>query len=287
MVLNRNQKRELDRRNKRLMKWFKTLDREKVDFIHELMVENSKQDIYCFGYAWEMVLRPIIYNQHDNELIAEHELTKIEDMVEAEGNKVFEFRKNGGDYIMEIKNNKQGIIKAYEKMKGMGMKDKAIYEELYLKYPKLSNNAIKSTILQYKKDLKAKQDEKDITEAAKYILGEENNKNEVENNKTTVKNNKKLAVENPEFKKAVADMVNQNNEVYLEEISKKVIADVKGSLGKYHVEDNKVTINEFTFATEKDIDQEIALRRKVIEDQLKELDVMDKEYRAVLKKYIA
>lgn len=284
MVLNRNQRRELDRREQRLMKWFKTLSKEKVNFIHELMIENSKQDIYCFGYAWEMVLRPIIYSQYDNKLIAEHELTKIEDLVEAEGQKVFEFRKNGGDYIMEIKNSKQGIIKAYEKMKGMGMKDKNIYEELYLKYPKFSNNAIKNVVLEYKKDLKTKEDDKEIQKAAEYILGEDNNKTSVENNKTVDKNNEKVAVINKDFEEAVQDMV---NEVHLEEISKKIIADVKGSLGEYHIEDNKVTIKDFTFSSQKDIDEEIALRKKVIEKQLKELDVMNKEYRAVLKKYIA
>lgn len=268
--MNRNQKRESDRRHARLEKWFKTLDKEKVNFIFELMVENSKQDLYCFGESWEAVLRTSIYPRYDNELIAEYEIDKIISLVEQECLKIQEFRENGGNYIMEIKNNKQEIIKVYEKMKGLGIKDKDIYEELYLKYPKFSNTAIKNVILEYKRELKAKEDEAEIQKAAEYILGEETKR--------------KPATINKEFDEAVQDMI---NDIKLEEISKKVIADVKGSLGQYHVEDNQVNINGFTFATEKDIDQEIALRKRVIEKQLKELDVMGKEYRAVLKKYIA
>lgn len=281
---SRAERRALERKTSRLSKWLLGLTKEQKEFLTEYCNDYAKADLYAFGYAWEMVLRPKIYEKALNELLGEHELNNIMDLVEEEGKRFFEYKKNGGDYIMAIKGSVEKIIKKYEELKNKGLKEKEVHEELVILFSNLSSTAIKNTIAEYKRDLRNKKlevkEDQEINEALKSIFPEEN---------------KKPAVINPEFEKAVKDMENQKSkgdnkvdkEIVFEELSKSIIADVKGSLGVYHIENGKADIEGFTFSTDKDVEEELALRKKVIENLIAELEVREKEYKAIIKAYIA
>ena len=283
---SRAERRALERKTNRLSKWLLSLTKEQKEFLTEYCNDYARADLYAFGYAWEMVLRPKIYEKSLNELLGEHELNNIMDLVEEEGKRFFEYKKNGGDYIMAIKGSVEKIIKKYEELKNKGLKEKEVHEELVILFPNLSSTAIKNTIAEYKRDLRNKKletkEDQEVNAALKSIFPEED---------------KKPAVINPEFEKAVKDMENQkeepkedikvDKEIVFEELSKSIIADVKGSLGVYHIENGKADIEGFTFATDKDVEEELALRKKVIENLTAELEVREKEYKAIIKAYIA
>lgn len=285
---SRAERRAVERKTSRLSKWLLGLTKEQKEFLTQYCNDYARADLYAFGYAWEMVLRPKIYERSLNELLGEHELNNIMDLVEEEGKRFFEYKKNGGDYIMAIKGSTEKIIKKYEELKNKGLKEKEVHEELVILFPNLSATAIKNTIAEYKRDLRnkklevKKEEDSEINEALKSIFPEEN---------------KKPAVIDPEFETAVKDMENQkekpkeevkvNKEIVFEELSKSIIADVKGSLGVYHIENGKADIEGFTFATVNDVEEEITLRKKVIENLIAELEVRAKEYKAIIKAYIA
>ena len=89
---------------------------------------------------------------------------------------------------MALKNNKEAIIKDYEKGIENNIKEKDLIKDLAVNY-KATQNAIRLIVKDYKKS----KEDKEIEEAAAYIL-EEDNQEEVVN--TTAENEEIKPVEN-------------------------------------------------------------------------------------------
>lgn len=154
----RRQKRELEKKTKdklSVMKklcgrsektnavdWALNLKTKEQEYLNFMMKENSKHDIQVYIDAYSMALR---INLDDEELI-----NKINRDVEKEGYKVKEYRDNGGDYIMSLKNNKEQIIKDYKKGIAENIKEKDLIKDLAVNY-RATVNAIKLVINDYKK----------------------------------------------------------------------------------------------------------------------------------------
>src|SRR5574344_1749017 len=123
--------------------WALNLKTKEQEYLNFMMKEKSKHDIQVYIDAYSMALR--INLDDDTEVI-----NKINRDVEKEGYKVKEYRDNGGDYIMSLKNNKEQIIKDYEKGLANNIKEKDLIKDLAVNY-KATVNAIKLIIKEYKK----------------------------------------------------------------------------------------------------------------------------------------
>lgn len=128
--------------------WALNLNSKEQEYLNFMMTENSKHDIQIYIDAYEMALRCNLND--DTEII-----NKINRDVEKEGYKVKEYRDNGGNYVMALKNNKEAIIKDYEKGIENNIKEKDLIKDLAVNY-KATVNAIKLIIKDYKKDNKVK-----------------------------------------------------------------------------------------------------------------------------------
>ena len=261
----RRAKRE-DTKNNKLMIWLNGLNFDQKKLLHEYCKDASRRDLYIYSRFWEIILRPKLYEAFGIDE-GEKFLEEVIDDLGCEGKIISEkYDGKGDDYVMKLNRDSAKIFKQYEELKNQGIKEKEIIEELVSKYPKYSVSSIKNTIAEQKRELK---------KAA-----------ELNEDKELDKKLEKILEEPKEVEKK--EVVNvKEKEIEFEEINKQIIVDAKGSLGIYHIENNQATIDNFTFKTEKDVDEEIALRRKVLEKELASLDLREREYKAILKKYIA
>ena len=125
------------------VEWALNLKPKEQKHLNLMMTENSKNDVNVYLEAYTMSLR---INLNDNEEL----INKINDDVSEEGYKVKEYRDNGGNYIMALKNNKEAIIKDYEKGIASNIKESEVIKDLAVNY-KATVNAIKLIIKDYKK----------------------------------------------------------------------------------------------------------------------------------------
>lgn len=233
--------------------WALNLNSKEQEYLNFMMTENSKHDIQIYIDAYEMALRCNLND--DTEII-----NKINRDVEKEGYKVKEYRDNGGDYIMALKNNKEAIIKDYEKGIENNIKEKNLIKDLAVNY-KATQNAIRLIVKDYKKS----KEDKEIEEAAAYIL-EEDNQEEVVN----------TTAENEEIKPV------ENNKKSKYKIIKEVVQrDIQGEHGVYHIENGSMTIDSITYDSKEDIEKDYEIATDLIEKEykakLEELEVLKKE----------
>lgn len=233
--------------------WALNLNSKEQEYLNFMMTENSKHDIQIYIDAYEMALRCNLND--DTEII-----NKINRDVEKEGYKVKEYRDNGGDYIMALKNNKEAIIKDYEKGIANNIKEKDLIKDLAVNY-KATQNAIRLIVKDYKKS----KEDKEIEEAAAYIL-EEDNQQEVVN----------TTAENEEIKPL------ENNKKSKYKIIKEVVQrDIQGEHGVYHIENGSMTIDSITYDSKEDIEKDYEIATDLIEKEykakLEELEALKKE----------
>lgn len=233
--------------------WALNLNSKEQEYLNFMMTENSKYDIQIYIDAYEMALRCNLND--DTEII-----NKINRDVEKESYKVKEYRDNGGDYIMALKNNKEAIIKDYEKGIANNIKEKDLIKDLAVNY-KATQNAIRLIVKDYKKS----KEDKEIEEAAAYIL-EEDNQQEVVN----------TTAENEEIKPL------ENNKKSKYKIIKEVVQrDIQGEHGVYHIENGSMTIDSITYDSKEDIEKDYEIATDLIEKEynakLEELEVLKKE----------
>ena len=125
------------------VEWALNLKPQEQKHLNLMMTENSKNDVNVYLEAYTMALR---INLNDNEEL----INKINDDVSEEGYKVKEYRDNGGNYIMALKNNKEAVIKDYENGIASNIKESEVIKDLAVNY-KATVNAIKLIIKDYKK----------------------------------------------------------------------------------------------------------------------------------------
>lgn len=163
-----------EKKNKRLMKWLMSLNREQKQLLTEYCNEQSKSDIVAHFYAYERVLRPALYTLANNDIIeAEKILAEIVRQVGIEGLNLHNFKNGSVEYMKKIDEVKQDIINKYNLLKTKGKNEKDVLADLKVDYPTLTVNSIKNIILEYKRDKAKEEIAKGNTEAAvDYIFAE-------------------------------------------------------------------------------------------------------------------
>lgn len=163
----------LDKQNKRLKKWLMSLTKEQKEFLLEYCTERERADIEAQCLVYDRVLRTSIYDMYKDVLVAEEEFGKLIDKVVTEAIHLRKFKNGSVEYMSKLKESKKGIIREYEKLVAAGKKEKEIMQELKNKFPLLTVNSIKNTIIEYKRDqTKKKIEEGNVDAAVGYIFNE-------------------------------------------------------------------------------------------------------------------
>lgn len=328
-----DEERERIKKQIRLSEWVAKLEKEKAEFIEMINKQQSRDTLENYTNAERIILENyLIENGFDVEKFFE----KFDYDMEIEGSKIQKFFSNGEDYFMKLKDDVKNILKDYKDLQKEGLKDKEIFEKLWLKYPRYSKNAVKNAILKNQTNCNcssktcalAKEDgncgnevvlsgkagcnnyapegtEKTNTVKVTKVnkkdqlfkfFDENKNKSKEELKDEAIKKfnitdhgfDNYMYLFNKENNKGGSEMVEKKTDepIIFEELNKKVVLDAKGSMGTYHIEDGAATIEEFTFKTHKDVDDEIALRRRVLEKELNKLDIREKEYKAIVDRYL-
>lgn len=255
--MNRNQKRELERKQKRLSIWLKSLSKEQIELIESVSRQQSKDDLLIYSKAYEMVLRPYlngIYTPDESE----KELEKIFNQVELEGKKVKEYNQRGENYMAKIDQEKDNIIKTYEELIKSGKKHTAAMDELIIKYSEFTVNALRNVITKYKKEIqdevkkmnkeykeieyKKTEEEKEIADALEYIFEEPKKEENTEDKNITVGPLPKLKIKT---------------------------AIIQGEYGEYTIEGNTIKVGEEIF---KDLTEVTQYEEKEIEKFKKKIE---------------
>lgn len=240
-----------EKKNKRLMKWLMSLNREQKQLLTEYCNEQSKSDIVAHFYAYERVLRPALYTLSDNDIIeAEKILAEIVRQVGIEGLNLHNFKNGSVEYMKKIDEAKKDIINKYNLLKTKGKNEKDVLADLKVDYPTLTVNSIKNIILEYKRDKAKEEMAKGNTEAAvDYIFSE--------------KEESKETTEEPKKEK-------------FKVLKKTVIVDVAGEFGEYHIENGAVSSKGMTMKNSDEV-------KKVFDDKKKRsIDLIDREANEVL-----
>lgn len=240
-----------EKKNKRLMKWLMSLNREQKQLLTEYCNEQSKSDIVAHFYAYERVLRPALYTLTDNDILeAEKILAEIVRQVGIEGLNLHNFKNGSVEYMKKIDEAKKDIINKYNLLKTKGKNEKDVLADLKVDYPTLTVNSIKNIILEYKRDKAKEEMAKGNTEAAvDYIFSE--------------KEETKKTLEEPKKEK-------------FKVLKKTVIVDVSGEFGEYHIENGTVSSKGMVMKNSDEV-------KKVFDDKKKRsIDLIDREANEVL-----
>lgn len=240
-----------EKKNKRLMKWLMSLNREQKQLLTEYCNEQSKSDIVAHFYAYERVLRPALYSLANNDIIeAEKILAEIVRQVGIEGLNLHNFKNGSVEYMKKIDEVKQDIINKYNLLKTKGKNEKDVLADLKVDYPTLTVNSIKNIILEYKRDKAKEEIANGNTEAAvDYIFSE--------------KEESKETTEEPKKEK-------------FKVLKKTVIVDVAGEFGEYHIENGAVSSKGMVMKNSDEV-------KKVFDDKKKRsIDLIDREANEVL-----
>ena len=254
------------KKNRRLEKWLKTLSKEQRELLTEYSLTQSEADLMIQFQAYERVLRPALNVLTGDVVEAEKILIGIIGQVGIEGITARGFKRGEWymKYIDEIKGN---IVSEYTMRKAKGEKEKDIIENIWSKYPKVSRNAVKNAILKHKKELRKQElSEGGVDAAVKYIF--EDNKEE-----------KEIKEEPKEMREEIKEIKSEEKSKF-KVLKKTVIVDVAGEFGEYHVENGRVSHENFVFNNEEDVKKEFNSRKeaflKVIESEEAEmLEVME------------
>lgn len=89
-----------EKKNRRLMKWLMSLNKEQKELLTEYCNEQSKNDIVAHFYAYERVLRPALYSLvNDNILETEKIIAEIVRQVGIEGLNLHNFKNGSVEYM--------------------------------------------------------------------------------------------------------------------------------------------------------------------------------------------
>lgn len=153
-MLSRAERRREERKEQKLFKWLMSLNKEQKNLLTEYCTETIKSDILAFGQAFERVLRVEFQELFNNVEEAETYLKRIVDLVEEEGKALRKFENGSVEYMANLKQFKEEMIKKYEEERAKGVKEKEIFNSLKMDYPKFTLNSIRNVIAEYKRDLR-------------------------------------------------------------------------------------------------------------------------------------
>lgn len=248
----------VDKKKAAMGKWVASLSNEQSEYMSLIIDSCSKADICIFAEAYARVLDVYLTEKG----LPIEDLEKIHSLLGEEGKFEKKYVEKGESYVMKIDKLKPEIIEKYEELKNNGMKDKEIINELIVKFNQISTTSVRKIINEHKRNTLT---DKDMNEAM---------------------NNIEQIISEPVKKKEPEPQAKKEDLIIFEESNKKITLDAKGSMGTYHIEDGTATIEEFTFVNYKDVDEEIALRRRVLEKELNRLEFREKEYKAIVDRYL-
>lgn len=287
-MITRAERRREERKNKKLFKWLMSLNREQKMLLTEYCTEATKSDILAFGQAFERVLRVEFQKLFNDEIEAEEYLSKIIDLVEEEGLAMKKLLNGSVEYVANLKQCKGEIAKRYEDLKATEIKEKEIWNQLKMDYPKFTLSAIKNVIAEYKRDKKKAAANKshneleeeielnpnmDTEEIAKVIVNcggipESENKADTEENEVK---GKIIRQEEKESTEEAIDKQNEEIKSSLVEVTQ--VREFVGKFGSYQKLQGGVVKSgnlEFSNANDieeckKQIDEELEAERKEFE----------------------
>lgn len=254
-MINRAERRREDRKNSKLMSWLNSLNREQKQLMSEFCLEQSRLDLMAYCDAYERVLRPYIYEISEDELQGEKTIDELIEKVKLEGEMMVNLRNRGEDYMTVISVNKDEIIAKYEELKNNGVKEKEIYEDLNMKYSKLTPSSIKNIVLEYKRELKKTNKDTSLVE-------ELQKNNEIKESKF----------------KVVKEIISR---------------DIQGEYALYHIDNKVMEVGEQSFCKEDEIieahkDKRESLNQELedIKRQIEKLDAEEQEAIEVMQLYM-
>lgn len=254
------------KKNRRLGKWLATLSKDQRQLLTEYCVIQTESDLILQFQAYERVLRPALYTLADNDVIeAEKILAEIIRQVGIEGVTLNNFRRRE-DYMKVIDEVKDNVVSEYVMRKANNEKEKDIIESIWAKYPKLSRNAVKNIILEYKRDQKKQElNINSSDDAVKYIFEEDE---VIENPEVT--GVVKAEFKDPREKEKVekVEKVKSDEKSKFRVLNKTVIVDVAGEFGEYHIENGEVSTENYVFSDVESVKNEFDLRRQAILNQI-------------------
>lgn len=245
-MLSRAERRRENRKNEKLFKWLMLLNREQRNLLTEYCIETTKSDILAFGQAFERVLRVSLQDLFEDEFKAEECLKAIVDTVEEEGKAMRKFENGSVEYMANLKQFKEEMIKKYEDKKIAGVKEKEIFNQLKMDYPKFTLSAIRNVIAEHKRDLRkaapVTADELDTEEIVKDIFEDEE---VIENKARTEEKEVEGKIYQEENKNLSTEQIEgQNDEIKSNIIEITEIRKFKGQFGEYLKTKDGVKLDE-------------------------------------------
>lgn len=224
------------KKNRRLGRWLTSLSKDQRQLLTEYNLMQSEADLVLQFQAYERVLRPALYTLADNDVIeAEKILAEIIRQVGVEGVTLNNFRKRE-DYMKMIDEVKNNVVSEYIMRKANNEREKDIIESIWAKHPKLSRNAVKNIILEYKRDEKKKElNINSPDDAVKYIFDD----SEVIE-KPEVADVVEAEFQDPKLVEKVEEVKSEEKPKF-KVLKKKVIVDVEGAHGIYHIENGIIS----------------------------------------------
>lgn len=226
-----------------------------IKFVEQEVIERSKEIEKEYDKKFEIISEALNRNitaaiilSTDYTLEEINKIFKlIWELTEEDNKKVINLKKEGdGDWMKAVEKYVEDIQKRSAELIRQGIKQKNAIEILTIEFPKLSKSMItnsykkaKEIMVENKKLKREIEEDPDALELYHAIWGEE----EIENKEV-----EEMGKENIEINKAPEG-------ANLKILSKNLIMDIQGEYGIYHIENNKVQLEETEFNSKEDVEE--------------------------------
>lgn len=229
-----------------------------IKFVESEVNKRSLEIEEQFNNKLEVITKALDRNISAAMILkTDYELDEINDifkysweLIDEDNKKIAQLKKEGdGDWMKASEKYIDKLQDRAIELVNENVKQKKAVEILTGEFPKLSTSMIanayakaKECILENKRLKEEMEDDPDVLDAYNAIFGED------EEEKTEVKEVKNM-------KKEVNTKSKAKEESTLKILNRKVIMDVQGEFGIYHVEDNKVTIDDVSFTSKENVEE--------------------------------
>lgn len=229
------------------LKVIKFVEREVIERSKEIEKEHDKQ-FEMISKALDRNITAAMILRTDYTLEEINKIFQLAwELIEEDNKKVINLKKEGdGDWMKAAEKYVEDIQKRSAELIRQGVKQKNAIEILTNEFPKLSKSMVtnsykkaKEIMLESKKLKEEIEEDPDALELYHAIWGKE----EIENKEV-----EEMKKENIEINKAPEG-------ANLKILSKSLIMDIQGEYGTYHIENNKVQLEETEFNSKEDVEE--------------------------------
>lgn len=193
-------------------------------------------------------------------LVTDFELEEINkifktaiELIEEDNKKINELKKEGeGDWMKAADKQIEKIRSRVMELIGENLNQKKVIETLVMEFPKLSKSMVTNAYKKVKEEMalvKEAEADQDAVRLYDAIYGAKS-----KNDKTETKVEEiETKVEKVEINRSAEK--EESKESKFEILNKKVILDIKGELGVYHIEDNKLSVDDVIFNSPEDVEE--------------------------------